>query len=220
MYLPIKLVIADDHEVYRDGLKVLLEKSKGINIIGEAANGMELVRICEQETPDVVMTDIMMPEMDGIEATKQLLEHNPSIRVIALSMFNQDNLVVDMLKAGAIGYMIKNASKREIIEAIESAYRNAPYYCRSTSLKLAKLIGSSRLANGDWEKAYFSEKEIAIIKMICEEKNTREIAEKLHVSVRTAEDYRDRIREKMKVKNVAGIVMYAVREKLYSIADS
>ncbi len=217
MDTPIKLIIADDHEVYRDGLKALLNKSKGFNVIGEAANGAELISLCKKETPDVVLTDIMMPEMDGIEATKYLSEHLPSIRVIALSMFNQDNLVTDMLRAGAIGYLIKNAGKTEIMNAIESVYRDAPYYCKSTSIKLAKLVGSIRFGGGPHQKAQFSDKEMAIIRMICEEKTTREIAEELFASIRTVEEYRERIKEKMNVKNAVGIVIYAIREKIYSL---
>lgn len=216
MRIPIKLVIADDHEVYRDGLKALLGKSEGFQVVGEAGNGAALIRICEKETPDVVLTDIMMPEMDGIEATQYLSEHLPSIRVIALSMFNEDNLITDMLKAGAMGYLIKNAGKADILSAIESVYRDVPYYCKSTSIKLAKLVGSIRFG-GLQPKVQFSDKELAVIKMICEEKTTREIADALYASIRTVEEYREKIKEKMNVKSAAGIVIYAIREKIYSI---
>lgn len=210
------MVIADDHEVYRDGLKALLGKSEGFQVVGEAGNGAALIRICEKETPDVVLTDIMMPEMDGIEATQYLSEHLPSIRVIALSMFNEDNLITDMLKAGAMGYLIKNAGKADILSAIESVYRDVPYYCKSTSIKLAKLVGSIRFG-GLQPKVQFSDKELAVIKMICEEKTTREIADALYASIRTVEEYREKIKEKMNVKSAAGIVIYAIREKIYSI---
>lgn len=219
MQIPIKLVIADDHEVYRDGLKALLDKSGGFQVIGEAANGKDLIQVCEKTLPDVVLTDIMMPVMDGIEATKYLSEHLPSIRVIALSMFNQDNLITDMLRAGAIGYLIKNAGKADILNAIESVYRDVPYYCKSTSIKLAKLVGNLRFG-GSQTKAQFTEKEMAVIRMICEEKTTREIADELYASIRTVEDYREKIKEKMEVKSAAGIVIYAIREKIYSITPS
>ena len=124
----IQLAIADDHEVYRDGLKALLESSKEFEIVAEASTGKQLVSLCEEKVPDVVLTDIMMPVMDGIKATLFLAEHFPSVRVIALSMFNQDHLILDMLNAGASGYLIKNAHKNEIIEAIHSVYKNKPYY--------------------------------------------------------------------------------------------
>jgi DNA-binding NarL/FixJ family response regulator len=220
MYLPIRLIIADDHEVYRDGLKTLLEKAKDhqLQVVGEAANGKELISLATELKPDVVLTDIMMPVMDGIEATAHITKTLPSIRVIALSMFNQDNLILDMLTSGAKGYLIKNAHKEEIIDAIESVFKNQPYYCRSTSLKLAKLIAGSQLS-GQTSKVrpVFTEKETAIIRMICDEKTSKEIGDLLFISTRTVDEYRIKIREKMGVKSMAGIVIYAIKNELYKL---
>ena len=147
IYSPIRLVIADDHEVYRDGLRTLLQKSADIQIVGEASNGKILIEITERVKPDVILTDIVMPVMDGVEAVKSLHEHRPEVNIIALSMFNQHSLILEMLEAGASGYLIKNANKNEIIEAIHSVNRNTPYYCRSTSLKLIRhhSLGSTAL---------------------------------------------------------------------------
>ncbi len=217
MYLPIRLVIADDHEVYRDGLRTLLEKSSNIEVVAEASNGQELIEQCKQFQPDIALTDIMMPSMDGIEATISLSKQMPSLRIIALSMYNQDGLILDMLTAGAMGYLIKNASKAEILEAIQSVHRGVPYYCKTTSMKLAKLIGTSRFGSKTKEKSSFNAKELEVIRMICEEKTSKEIADKLCVSPRTVEEYRDRIREKMNVKSSAGIVIYAIRNDLYKM---
>ena len=214
----IQLAIADDHEVYRDGLKALLESSKEFEIVAEASTGKQLVSLCEEKAPDVVLTDIMMPVMDGIQATLFLAEHLPSVRVIALSMFNQDHLILDMLNAGASGYLIKNAHKNEIIEAIHSVYKNKPYYCSSTSYKLARLIGNSQFGPKAKQKVFFSEKEMEIIKLICEEKTSKEIGDKLNMSARTAEEYRYRIREKMEVKGTAGMVIYAIKNDLFRLA--
>jgi two-component system, NarL family, response regulator NreC len=217
LYLPVRVVIADDHEVFRDGLKTLLEKNELIQIVGEASNGHELIEICREVKPDIALTDIKMPIMDGIEASAYIYSHFPSIKIIALSMFNQDNLILDMINAGASGYLIKNASKKEIIEAINSVNKDIPYYCRSTSIKLAKLIGANGLGNKSFEKISFSEKEIEIIKLICEEKTSKEIADIIFVSPRTVDEYRERIREKMKVKGTAGIVIYALQNDLIKI---
>lgn len=213
----IQLIIADDHEVYRDGLKDLLVKSKDLEVIGEAGSGKQLISLCAEKLPDVVLTDIMMPVMDGIEATSYIAQHYPSVRVIALSMFNQDNLILDMLKAGAIGYLIKNANKNEILEAIHSVYKNKPYYCTSTSIKLARLIGESHFGPKAKQKVGFSEKEIGIIRMICEEKTTKEIGDELNMSARTVEEYRHRLRDKMEVKGTAGMVIYAIKNDLFRI---
>lgn len=215
----IQLLIADDHEVYRDGLKTLLEKSADLEVIGEAANGKELISLCHHKAPDVILTDIMMPVMDGIEATQLITRYFPAVRVIALSMFNQDNLILDMLNAGAMGYLIKNAHKTEILEAIHSVYRNTPYYCKSTSMKLAKLIGSSHFGQKARDKISFTEKEMEIIHHICEEKTSKEIADEMHLSARTVEEYRQRIKDKMEVKGTTGIVIYAIRHNLYKVPE-
>jgi DNA-binding NarL/FixJ family response regulator len=213
----IQLLIADDHEVYRDGLKHLVEKSPGLEVIGEAANGRELIAMCQQKLPDVILTDIMMPVIDGIEAAAAITKEFPTVRVIALSMFNQDNLIMDMLNAGAIGYLIKNAHKTEIIDAIHSVYRYNPYYCKSTSMKLARLIGGSQFGPKAKEKIFFSQKEKDIIRLICEEKTSKEIGDDLHLSMRTVEEYRQRIKDKMDVKGTTGIVIYAIKNDLFKV---
>jgi DNA-binding NarL/FixJ family response regulator len=109
----INVVIADDHEIFRDGLKLILRKQDKINLIGEADNGMSLIELCKKQPPDVILTDIMMPALDGIQATKFLMKEYPQLAIIALSMFNEENLIVDMLEAGAKGYLLKNAEKEE-----------------------------------------------------------------------------------------------------------
>lgn len=215
----IQLLIADDHEVYRDGLKTLLEKSPGLEVIGEASNGKELVACCREQPPDVILTDIMMPVMDGIEAATLITRYFSTVRIIALSMFNQDNLIVDMLNAGATGYLIKNAHKSEIIDAIHSVYRGQPYYCKSTSMKLARLIGGSQFGPKAKEKIFFSQKEKDIIRLICEEKTSKEIGDELHLSMRTVEEYRQRIKDKMDVKGTTGIVIYAIKNDLFKVQE-
>jgi DNA-binding NarL/FixJ family response regulator len=215
---PLRLVLADDHELFRDGLQVMLRKQPTIETIGEAANGVELLYLVRTLHPDVVITDIKMPQMDGIEATRQLVKEYPELPVIALSMFDEENLIVDMLEAGARGYLLKNASKQEIVAAIETVVDGEVYYCGTTSRKLAKLIAQSkfdpRKKNNEPE---FSARELEIIRMICEELSNKEIAAQLSLSVRTVEGHRERIQEKMNVRNMAGIVVYAIKHHLYKV---
>ena len=214
----INVMIADDHEIFRDGLKLILKKQDKVQLIGEADNGRSLVELCKQKTPDVILTDIMMPALDGIQATKILVKTYPDISIIALSMFNEENLIVDMLEAGAKGYLLKNADKEEIREAIQSVFRNIPYYCRSTTTKLARLIARSKYQiSGRSGKLFFSEKEIQIIELICQELTNKEISEKLFMSTRTVEGYRLKILEKMEVKSTAGLVIYAIKTGLYKL---
>ncbi len=215
-HVPTRIIIADDHEIYRDGLKIMLKKEEDFDIIAEAADGKDLVDLAKKLEPDVILTDIIMPVMDGLAATRSLSQTCPGISIIALSMFDQDNLIIDMLEAGAKGYLLKNADKSEIIEAIKSVYRNIPYYCRSTSHKLARMIAQSRF-NPDMklQKPVFSDKETEIIKLICQEFTNKEIGLKLFMGRRTVEGYRGRIMDKINVKSTAGIVIYALRNGVY-----
>lgn len=214
----LKVLLADDHEIFLDGLQAMLQKQPNIEVVGVASNGAECIKITEATNPDIILTDIMMPVMDGIAATKYLTEHHPGVRIIALSMFDQDNLIVDMLEAGASGYLLKNAHKSEILDAIRSVYQNIPYYCRSTTTRLARLIGQSKFnPQNQAEAVIFSDKEKEIIRMICEEKTTKEIAERLYMGSRTVEGYRIKILEKMQVRSVAGIVIFAIKHKLFAV---
>lgn len=215
---PIHIVIADDHELFRDGFKVMAAKFPEVQLIGEAANGAELLQLVAEKNPEVVLTDIKMPVMDGVEATRQLVLHHPAVHVIALSMFDEENLIIDMLEAGAKGYLLKNAGKDDIIEAIKAVNQDRTYYCKQTSAKLLELIATSRFnPNKKLQKPEFNEREVAIIKLICDQKSNKEIADALNLSTRTIEGYRERIQEKMQVQNTAGIVVFAIKNNIYKI---
>lgn len=214
----IKVVIADDHEIFRDGLKLMLSHAADITCVGEAADGKELISIIEKLQPDVIITDIKMPGLDGIEAARQITAKYPLIGIIGLSMFEEEQLIMDMLEAGASGYLLKNSDKEELIDAIHTVYKNGQYYCKHTSAKLAKMIAHSRNTKAAAkEKApEFTDKEVQIIKLICEGFTNKEIGERLFMSVRTIEGYRIKILEKMNVKNTVGIVITAIRLGYYS----
>jgi DNA-binding NarL/FixJ family response regulator len=208
----IKLVIADDHEIFRDGFKLMLSKFPEIMLVGEAGNGRDLLELIEKENPDVILTDIKMPVMDGIEATKKIAELYPDKGIIGLSMYDDDELIIEMLEAGAKGYLIKNAGKDQIIEAIKTVYNDEPFYCKTTSHKLTQMIAKSRFnPYKKTEKAEFSEREKEIITGICDEMTNKEIGDKLFISVRTVEGHRLKILEKMNVKNTVGLVVYAIK---------
>jgi DNA-binding NarL/FixJ family response regulator len=208
----IKLLIADDHEIFRDGFKLILSKYPEIALAGEAANGKELLELTIRLNPDVILTDIKMPIMDGIEATQKILEHFPDKGVIGLSMYDDDELIIEMLEAGAKGYLIKNAGKDQIIEAIKTVHNGDPYYCKTTSHKLTQLIAKSRFnPYRKNKKVEFSEREKEIITCICAEMTNKEIGDKLFISVRTVEGHRLKILEKMNVKNTVGLVVYAIK---------
>lgn len=215
----IKIIIADDHELFRDGLKLMLSKYPEIKIEAEAENGRELVELALALKPDVVLTDIKMPIMDGIEAAKKITAQLPQTGIIGLSMFDEDDLIIDMLEAGAKGYLLKNSDKSEIIDAIITVYKQDPYYCRNTSRKLTQMIAKSKFnPYTKKEKPEFSEREKEIITLICQEYTNKEIGEKLFISSRTVEGHRVKILEKMDVKNTVGLVVYAIKHDLYTTA--
>jgi two-component system, NarL family, response regulator NreC len=208
----IQLLIADDHEIFRDGFKLMLTKYPDIELAGEAENGRDLLDQAQSLRPDVIITDIKMPLMDGIEATKKIVEILPDIGIIGLSMFDEDDLIVDMLEAGARGYLIKNAGKEQITEAIRTVYNGDPFYCKTTSHKLTGMIARSRFnPYKKTAKVEFSEREIEIISLICDECTNKEISDKLFISIRTVEGHRLKILEKMDVKNTVGLVVYAIK---------
>jgi DNA-binding NarL/FixJ family response regulator len=217
LYGTIKVIIADDHEIFRDGLKLMLQKQPDIELLAEAEDGKELIEKTELLKPDVVITDVKMPRMDGASATRYLTEHHPDIGIIALTMFDEEEQIIEMLESGAKGYLLKNADKNEIKEAIQSVYEQTPYYCKHTSHRLAQLVAKSKF-NPYRHKAKleFADREKEIITYICEGITNKEIAEKIFLSVRTVEGLRMKIMEKMDVKNTAGIIIYAIKNGHYS----
>ena len=214
----IKVIIADDHDIYRDGLLMLLSRDAEIEVIAEANNGQSLIELCASLKPDIVLTDLRMPILDGIEAIKVLSSKSPKVPCIAISTFDSDQLIVNALEAGASGYIIKNSQKGEIIEAIKTVMNGQPYYCQSSSQRLVKLITNSHY-NPYTNKSIntFTEKEMSIIKLICEEKSSKEIGEVLFMSSRTVEGIRAKILEKMNVKTAAGVAIYAIKNDLFNI---
>ncbi|MDE3184451.1 MAG: response regulator transcription factor [Bacteroidota bacterium] len=215
MIKKIKVLIADDHDVYRDGLKMLLQSDGTIDVVEEARNGLELLEMAPQYSPDVIITDLMMPGKSGVEAIKELFESGYK-RIIAISTFESEQLIVDALHAGVSGYIIKNAKRGEIIQAVKEVYSFNKYYCKSTSLRLAGMIDELKVNRATKEKLdLFSEKEKEIIRLICEEKTSEEIASILFMSKRTVDGFRSRILIKMNVRTVAGVALYAIRNHIF-----
>jgi len=220
LYSPVRVLLADDHEIFREGFYSLFNKQPDIELLGDAANGEQLVKLTAELLPDIVLTDIKMPVMDGIEATKKIVSLYPHVSIIALTMFDEDDLIIEMLESGARGYLLKNAHKDEVFDAIKTVYTGDTYFCKHTTAKLTKLISKSRYnPYKPIERSLFNDKETEIIRLICAEHTNKEISDQLHLSVRTIEGYRERIQEKMKVKNAAGIAVYAIKNGIYKIPD-
>jgi two-component system response regulator NreC len=215
----IQIVMADDHEIFRDGFAILFRRVTDIVLVGSASDGQSLLHLVESAKPDIVLVDIEMPVMDGIEVTKIIRERFPQIGVIALSSYDNDVLVIDAIKAGAQGYLLKNASKREILDAIRTVHQQEHYYSPHIAQRLTRFISTSRLDpnNPLAAEILFSEREQEIMRLICSELSNRDISEKLFLSIRTIEGYRLRIMEKAGAKTVAGLVVFAIRRGIFRL---
>jgi DNA-binding NarL/FixJ family response regulator len=214
----INVIIADDHAVYLDGLEMLLSKEEEIELIGTAADGDRLIHLTKQLSPDVVLTDLKMPGTDGVQAIKEITALNIPCYCIALSTFDSDYLIIEALEAGAMGYITKNAQRGEIIEAIKTVNQHHAYYCRTTSLKLARQIANSSF--NPYKKPgvhLLNDIEKEIVRLICEEKTSEEISKELFIPKRTVEGIRAKILEKANVKTPIGLVVYAIKNALYFI---
>lgn len=211
----VSVIIADDQGLFLEALGVMLRQFDFIEVTGEAGNGQEVLELVMKKRPDVVVTDIQMPEMDGVALTRALQEYYPETRVIALTAMEDDSYIVDMLEAGARGYLLKTSRKEKLAEAILSVMTNGTYYCDTTTVKLMKKIAASNAKISLTEDASLltpTEKQIA--ELVCQELTTKEIAERMCIGAKTVEKYRNILYEKIGVKNMAGLVLFAVRSGL------
>jgi DNA-binding NarL/FixJ family response regulator len=212
----IKVIFADDQVLFLEGMRVLLGDQECISIIGEAETGQGVLDLVVKEKPDVIVTDIQMPEMDGIEMTRELQSYFPEIKIIALTMYEDEHLIVDMLEAGAKGYLLKSSKKEKLLEAIHVVHGNGIYFCETTSLKLLRKIAGSKLkVNVSEDANKLTETEKQIVRLICEQYSSKEIADKLHLGLKTVEGYRNKMFDKIGVKNMAGLVIYAIRSGIF-----
>lgn len=215
-HTPIKIIIADDHEIFRDGLAFTIQDNPKYEILASCVDGNQLIAITNQLKPDIVLTDLKMPILSGVDAIRKIHKAHPEISCLALSTFDNEYMIVEALEAGAMGYITKNMPKKQLFEAIESVHRSIPYYCRTTSQKLARMIGSSFFnPYAQDRKGLFNDAEKAIIRLICEDKTCKEIADELVMSTRTVENHRSKIFRKMNVQTTAGVAIYAVKHALY-----
>lgn len=203
----IKIAIAEDHQMFIDGIRSILENVRDIEIIAEAKDGLELIKAVEKENPDIILTDIRMPGMDGLAATKYLRENYSQIPILALSMFDQEEEIIDMLKAGAAGYIIKKAGKDELVTAIHKLVDRGHYYSPSISAKVNKWLENPEMIV---EAAPLTKRERQILKLIAEGKTSQQIANALKISKYTVDTHRKNIHKKLDIKTNTGLVKYVL----------
>jgi DNA-binding NarL/FixJ family response regulator len=214
MQTKLKLIIADDHYFFREGLKSILSLIDEVEIVAEAEDGEELVKACIDLQPDIVFSDLMMPVMDGIEATKIILDILPDTVIFALTMAEDISKIEAMIKAGANGYITKDAKTPQLIEAIKAARSKKQYYSETANIKLSELVAS---AGRNEQLINFSDRELSIIKMICLEKTSQQIADELCMSKKTVDLYRTNIMTKMNCTKLSGVIIYALKNGLIEV---
>tara|TARA_R110002096_G_scaffold126532_3_gene273602 strand:- start:26702 stop:27343 length:642 start_codon:yes stop_codon:yes gene_type:complete len=210
----IKIIIADDHQIFIDGLKALLSEIEDFEIIKEAPNGKVLLEILEDQLPDVILLDMNMPKIDGLEATKIISEKYPSIKILMLTMFGTVDYIQKLIKAGAQGYLLKNTGKAELELAIRSLVKGENYYSQEVSNRIMEGLQKRQKQDKDYQIVELTDREKEVLILIAEELTTNEIADKLFISKHTVETHRKNLISKLNVRNVNGLVKYAFQQGL------
>jgi two-component system response regulator NreC len=213
-----RILLADDHKMLREGLRLLLEAESGMKVVGEAENGRIAVRMAEELSPDVVVMDISMPDLNGIEATRQIRNAKPSSdrpKVVALSAHAEQRHIADMLRAGATGYVLKVSAFEEMATAVRTVMENNVYLSPSVAGPVFQELPEGGNVSGTGSK--LSPREMEILQLIAEGKATKEAAAALHVSVKTVETHRRNLMEKLNLDSVAELTKFAIREGITSL---
>lgn len=209
------VILVDDHTLFRNGLKILLNNLSDYVVVGEAANGLEFLDLLENQQPDLVLLDIDMPVMDGIEAARKALHKYPDLKIITLSMYGEEDYYYKMVDAGVKGFLLKNSDINEVKTALQTVLDGGSYF---SSELLQTLVNSLRSSKSNKEtQTILSERETEILILICQGLSNQEIAEELFISKRTVDKHRANILEKSDSKNTAQLVMYAIKNQLVEI---
>lgn len=213
----IRILLADDHNILRDGMRLLLERQPGFVVVGEASDGRQVLELAEGQHPDVVVMDIGMPNMNGIEATRRILDKRPATGVVILSMHHDESYVIRSLKAGARAYLLKDAVKSELIAAIQAVVQGRSFF----SPKIARILQEDYIRTielRDVEDSYdlLTDREREILQLVAEGKTNKEIANTLNLSMYTVDTHRSHILQKLNLHSVPELILYAVRKGIIS----
>ncbi len=210
----LRVVIADDHHLVRQGIRALLERSKEVEVVGEAANGLDAVRLAQQLTPDLVVMDISMPPLDGIQATEQICNMDLPTRVIVLSMHSKPSIVQQVMRKGAKGYLLKSAISEELLLAIHTAVQNETYLSPSVSTSLQESIWASEGSGEEQTTELLTARERQVLQLIAEGHTNSEIADILMLSVKTVGKHRTNLMAKLNVHDLPNLLRVAIRQQL------
>ena len=208
-----RILLADDHQIIREGLRPLLEKESGLTVIAEAENGRMAVELTREHNPDIVIMDISMPDMNGIEATQRILAESPDTKVIALSVHSDDQYVARMIKAGASGYLPKSCAFEELSSAIRTVLDNGKYLSPKVVTSVVQYLQRSE-PDEDSADSILTPREREVLQLLAEGKSTKEISSALHVSERTVESHRQNLMNKLNLHSIAELTKYAISRGL------
>ncbi len=217
--MSIRILLADDHQILLDGLSALLGQEPGFEVIGMARDGNEAVEKALSERPDVLVIDITMPGLNGIDATRQVKTKRPGIKVLCLSAHTEPRFVVAMLKANASGYLLKGASFAELVQAIRHIVADEIYICPEVGAAVVRALADERARAASADEA-LSLREREVLQLIAEGHSTKGIAHRLHLNVKTVGSHRERLMAKLDIHSIAGLTKYAVRAGLSEVAPA
>ena len=211
----LRIIIVDDHEFFRNGVKMVINKLKYAKVVAEASNGKEFLEVLKDKEADIILMDIEMPIMNGIEATEKALEEYPDLKIVGLTMFNDEEYVDRMIDAGASGFLLKNISKEILDQALQSIASGNTYYSPELWEYFSKKISQEKKA-GEMEQQ-FTKREMEILTLICDGLSNREIADRLFISERTVVGHKSNLLAKTNTKSTIGLLSYAIKNKLVEI---
>lgn len=214
---PIQILLADDHQIIRQGLRTLIDSEPDMKVVAEATNGREAVQLAAERSPQVVVMDIAMPDLNGLDATRKIVSEHPGTKVVALTAYTDNRMATQMLSAGATGYVAKGSAFQELAEAVRSVVADRVYV--SPTIAEALIEGYKRPGTGDGMggSSSLSPREREVLQLMAEGLATKQIAMHLHVSVKTVETHRRNLMEKLDLYSVAELTKYAIRERLTTI---
>lgn len=213
----LRILLADDHKIIREGMRSLLEEQAGIEVVAEADNGRETLRLCRELLPDIVIMDITMPDLNGIEATRQIIAECPGVKVIGLSVHSERQFVKGMLHAGASGYLVKECSFREVLASLKAAAANQIYLSPQITKGVLESYDNESIGVDSTTFSALTSREREVFQLLAEGKSRAQVGDILHISPRTVETHRRSVMDKLGIQNTAELIKYAIREGLTSL---